>query len=1183
MQLKRLEAYGFKSFAEKTEIVFHRGITAIVGPNGSGKSNITDAIRWVLGEQNTRNLRAAKAEDIIFSGSSARKALNVAEVSLVFDNSDGTLPIAYQEVVVTRRLFRSGESESYINHARCRIKDVYQLFADTGIGHEGMSIIGQNSMDHILNSRPEERRAFFEETAGITKYKTRKGEALRKMESTEKNLVRVQDIMQEIDAQLVPLAKQAEKTRLFDKLSGEYRQCEISSLSEKYDDLTAARTEKQEKKGAVRDKQAALAASIKEKETACEKTKLQIVKKEASLQKYARQEQDLQEKVEYLQAELAVRRERQSSEDAARTRLTEQAAETKEELQATKQAAQRISESLAGQAHDMSLLQDNLKEKKEEFTLTESALRDAEDALAVALAQEEEQRAHSLTCSKELAVMKTAVEFHAQGQCEQGKKQQDQETRIADAKRKTEHLQEQLTQSEQEATQFENKLQLAITVSRERKEALFKARRQHQDLCVQLKELMSRRKLLERMQQAYEGFGMAVRSVLRNEEPWHEGICGAVAELLEVPGKYVTAIEVALAGSQQHVVIEDTETAKAAIAFLKRRRLGRVTFLPLTSLVVRQPADASSLLAKKGVLGFASNLIRIEEKYRRVAEFLLGRTLVVDTLDHALAIANDTGRRQRIVTLEGELLHPGGSISGGGRFHRDASFLGRRSELAFCCKQIEDLQDREKKVRTHLEEQEALCQTAEQSQAHLVEAQQAHLVHQAELKTALTTEQAALQEEERSYRESAEQYALLQQSFAKAQETLSLQKSRVRQAEEKLAAHAKETEEKREEAADISEDVDALKQQIFAYEKQLAVLSATCEQDTVRLQDVKRRIKQKQQVLEKIQRELARLQDGDKENQASIDKLTMQQECLREERKQLRQKKDDCYAEKMRLLEEAQSADQVLKKLASRQREHQEMEHQLDLQLSKIDYALEDCTQKLLSMYGLTPELAAAQRLQLPAAEVKTRLQELKGKIETLGPVNPEAIKEYEEQCKRLDFMQRQAQDLDAAKADLSALMQEMDDVMTKQFQSAFTKIQGYFQQSFVKLFGGGQAELKLLDDGEDILHAGIDILVTLPHKKRQGLSALSGGERALTVIALLFAFLTYKPSPFSVLDEIDAPLDEANVARFGQYLRELSHATQFIVVTHRKGTMESADTMYGVTTDGAGVSQVLSVKLDEV
>ena len=269
MQLKRLEAYGFKSFAEKTEIVFHRGITAIVGPNGSGKSNITDAIRWVLGEQNTRNLRAAKAEDIIFSGSSARKALNVAEVSLVFDNSDGTLPVAYQEVVVTRRLFRSGESESYINHTRCRIKDVYQLFADTGIGHEGMSIIGQNSMDYILNSRPEERRAFFEETAGITKYKTRKGEALRKMESTEKNLVRVQDIMQEIDAQLVPLAKQAEKTRLFDRLSGEYRQCEISSLSEKYDDLTATRTEKQEKKGAVRDKQAALAASIKEKDMPC--------------------------------------------------------------------------------------------------------------------------------------------------------------------------------------------------------------------------------------------------------------------------------------------------------------------------------------------------------------------------------------------------------------------------------------------------------------------------------------------------------------------------------------------------------------------------------------------------------------------------------------------------------------------------------------------------------------------------------------------------------------------------------------------------------------------------------------------------------------------------------------------------------------------------------------------------
>ena len=1181
MQLKRLEAYGFKSFADKTEIVFHPGITAVVGPNGSGKSNITDAIRWVLGEQNARNLRAAKAEDIIFAGSSERRPLNVAEVSLVFDNSDGTLPIAYQEVVVTRRLFRSGESESYINQTRCRIKDVYQLFADTGIGHEGMSIIGQNRIDRILNSRPEERRAFFEETAGITKYKARKGEALQKMEATEKNLVRVQDIMQEIEGQLLPLAKQAERTRAFDDLSAKYRRYEVSSLRGKYGGLEAQRAEKQAERENVQQQQVALLAEIEKRGAEREQVKLQVIEQENTLQGLAKQEKHLQEQSEQLQSALSALKERCASEETAYARLQKQEDETAKELEVDQVSSAQLSDGIIKDTSAIKAMEEELAKAREQSDRTAAALAKAKEASSAARTKEDAQRSLWNARKQALAVLEKSLEWNHENRQEREGRRREWEKRIAHLQVREEKTQASLTSIRQEAERIEQDLSQVVARHRETQAKLTRERTLQQRQREQAKELTSRWKILERMQQTYEGFGASVRAVLRSEESWGIGVCGAVAELIDVPEQYVTALEVALAGSQQHVVTTDTETAKEAIAYLKRRRLGRVTFLPLTSLVVQTSKGAEHLLEMEGAIGFANHLIRVEERYRRVADFLLGRTLVADTLEHALAIAKAARWRQRIVTLEGELLHAGGSLSGGGRMHREASFLGRRSELELCRKRREALATEEAARKQQIGELTLEFSAQEKAQAALEQRRQGHSLREAELTTSLSAIGNALQQERRGFQEFSAQQAAKQQSLAKAESDHLLLQEQVQDAERRLRQCETVSGDRKQEEDALAVEADTWQRRIYSQETDHAVRVANLDQARSRLEDTQKRMEQKKQVLADVRKELTQMDSQGEKNRSAMETVTKDLERLRDQRQQLRHQQDACYTGKMRLLEQDKDMEQDIKTLSSRQREQQETVHQLDLQISRVAYEMEECAQALLSKYGLTPDAAAEQCLDLPNEEIAKQLRKLQREIEALGPVNPGAIKEYEQQQKRLEFIQQQAQDLEDAKGDLLKLIEEMDETMRQRFQAAFSQIQQYFHQCFTKLFGGGQAELKLLD--ADILHAGIDILVTLPRKKRQGLSALSGGERALTVIALLFAFLMYKPSPFSVLDEIDAPLDEANVVRFGAFLEELSHATQFIVVTHRKGTMEAADTMYGVTTDGTGVSKVLSVRLDDV
>ena len=1181
MQLKRLEAYGFKSFADKVVIEFDKGVTAIVGPNGSGKSNITDAIRWVLGEQNVRNLRAGKAEDIIFAGSAARKPLGVAEVSLVFDNTDGTLPVDFAEVVVTRRLYRSGESEVYLNKSRCRIKDIYQLFADTGIGHEGMSVIGQNRIDDILNSRPEERRAFFEETAGITKYKARKKEALKKLDDTEKNLVRVGDIQQEIESQLGPLAAHAERTRTYQTLEEEYKKCRLTRLSQQHGTLMDARTKAEtERQGAETEKTAAETAA-RTAEAEKERTQADIVAIEQSMQHEGEKGAKLQHQVDGVTAELATLRERTENSASVRERLAARKTAITQELVRAAGDIGRLTETVAKGKKDAAAADERIADERKKLLALKVQVSDARKAAEMLDAETAKLQLQLTEQQQAIAVLEKDIELGGAGKAEREKTLAAATERLAAIEDERAELAKKFTKCECERDHCLQAGNENAATMQKAKNALAAAQEAREAAAREAKRTADKLQILRHMQQSYEGFGRAVRAVLKSTAPWHKGIAGAVAELLTVPEKYVTALSVALAGSQQYIVTEDTETAKSAIRYLKEQKLGRATFLPLSTLQVRQPSDADNVRRMTGAIGWGSELVTTEAKYRRVADHLLARTLVVDTLDHALSIARETRYRLRIVTLDGELLSPGGSLTGGSRGHKDGSYLGRQGEIAA----LAEAQEAAKQAETERQQEEAAARaaysTCQRKAEDLEKRLQQANVELAELRVARQKADEAVKEQQKVLEEQKAQQVAAATSFAQAQKRRSEAREAARATREALEKAQKQCAAQQDDIDDLIEDVDDLEALLHDREMKRAVLTVQCERDADLLRAKKEERAKREQELATVEQETEEQKELEVTSAERLAALEEEEGRLAEQQADLRAAHDRLYAEKMEKMTAAQDIEKTIKKHTRDATRWTEKLHAAELAVSKAQFAIDECEKAMFSDYGLTPERAAEEAIDIAPEELAPKMADLEENMKALGPINPNAVTEYEELKQRHDFMEAQTEDLRKARENLETLLAEMDATMTKQFGAAFAKIQEYFQESFTKLFGGGKAELKLLDES-DMLTSGIDILVTLPKKKRQNLSALSGGERALTVIALLFACLHYKPSPFAVLDEIDAPLDEANVVRFGHYLRELAGRTQFIVVTHRKGTMENVDVLYGVTTEDAGVSKILSVKLSD-
>ena len=1178
--MKRLEAYGFKSFADKIEIEFDRGITAIVGPNGSGKSNISDAIRWVLGEQNIRNLRGTKSTDIIFSGSAARKPLGVAEVSLIFENQ-GDMAVDFKEVVVTRRVFRSGESEYFLNRAPCRLKDIYNLFADTGIGHDGMSIIGQNRIDDVLNSKPEERRAFFEETAGITKYRNRKKETLRRLEDTENNLVRLGDIRQEIETQLEPLSRQAEKTRQYNELNHSYQKVRLTSLHQKHEKLAQFMRENGRKKQESQDRVTGFQTELQTIEAENEQLAKNVIDIEQEIKTQSEQNESVRERLEEANKKLAILREREGRGGTDRERILAQRTGLEQGIETLRTQMAELEKTESSQQDDLKLMEELLAKDRQKASEIKKRIEEQEKLRQSCEENLKKRREELAEKQKELALVRHDLEALEEGESER-------KNLRASAEAELEHLHEEQETVHREAEdlarqmrELTGKEQEEQKRKKETAEAFHRTQDEERGQQQKIQKLESRLQILEKMQQAYEGFGKAPKAVLKSREPWHRGICGAVAELLQVPSDYVTAIEVALGGSLQNIVAEDETTVKSAIGFLKRERLGRVTFLPLSTLVVKKQ-DAADYSREPGVIGYANALVGSDPKYRKVVDFLLSRTLVADTLDHALALAKKQGYRMRIVTLDGELLTPGGAISGGSHQHREASFLNRISEIESAKKSLSEAAEQRKALSQRCAELEQELVSVRASLEEIEEEMQKKRVHQAEIHVSLESLEKTLSEKENAFAEMEQREQEQQASFAQKERQRSLLAEEERELLRAVDAAEQKAQDETLMLDDYEQDAEELGEYIQSRQVKQAVLEQQLYQSRQNVLLCQRDIKTREKQLEENREEERKLEESLKRTASDMEELQQKTAVFQSDFDAGQEIQDRLYRDKMEKLEERSKLDQKVKEVNRHLKTAEHQLHELERVLDKDGFSLQECEEDMLQEFGLTPERAAEEAEDLPEEEIGARLKELSQKMQELGSVNPNALQEYEDLKKRRDFMEKQSSDLVEARENLLTILKEMDDKMTEQFKEAFAQIQVYFSEIFVRLFDGGKAELELLDP-DDVLNTGVDILVQLPQKKRQNMSALSGGERALTVIALLFAFLKYRPSPFSVLDEIDAPLDEANVVRFGSFLREFAEQTQFIVVTHRKSTMESVDRMYGVTIEDAGVSRILSVKLDHI
>ncbi|MFB4162632.1 chromosome segregation protein SMC [Alteribacillus sp. JSM 102045] len=1181
MFLKRLEIKGFKSFAEEMNIEFVPGVNAVVGPNGSGKSNISDGIRWVLGEQSARSLRGSKMEDVIFAGSDTRRSLNQAEVTLVLDNEDDEIKLGYSEVSVTRKLYRSGESEYLLNQQPCRRKDIVELFMDSGMGKEAFSIIGQGRVEEVLSSKPEDRRAIFEEAAGVVKYKQRKQQAEKKLTETQDNLNRVEDILHELEGQVEPLKIQASIAKDYLNKKEELEEKEIA--------LTVWEIEDKHKKWT------SLQSELEHIEEKKQNLENKLHKDEETLKTVQDEAEKLDESINILQDKLIDTSERLEKEEGHRRLLEERgknAGEKKEEwenrLQETKYKHKQTSEELEYQRsklqHSISRvkeleekLKSNQKEWKQFKHSKESEIESLKSEYIERLNEQAAIRNEERHVSDQQAQLNNkSGSLHKDNEI-YVKERQQAEKNMAEWQEHTRLAQEKYENTKNSFKQLQKEWNAHAEEADKKEKKLYEAYRY-------LDQTKSRINVLEEMEADYSGFFQGVKEVLKARSMNLSGIVGAVAELIEVPKKYVTAVETALGGALQHVVTQTEKDARQAIQFLKSQQKGRATFLPAD--VVRGRHLSSSMKQKleaaEGFITIGSEAVKIQDSYQHIAENLLGQVVFAETLEAANYMARLSGYKVRIVTLDGDVVNPGGSMSGGAAKQQKGQLLGRQQELeelknkfAVMQEKTEGLESAVKKIkekRDQLTSQLETCrQEGEAARDELQHAKEELAKAEAELSRAnsrlslFDKESASLEEEKRK----------LEQRQKVLGENKELVKTKLNQLEQKIADI--ETEEK-----ERGQKLERLKEEETTWKVELAAAKETMTHDKAekkRLESLHEQEKNEMETLQNdieiLEEQLSSLDGGDGELQVDIEEMKAKKEQLTEEMTALRRDRVEGY-------EKAERLKVGIQQLSYDHNEHQKTYHSKQVELNRLDVELDTRLTNLQETYELTFERAKEKYpLTIDPAEAKKKIKLIKMSIEELGTVNLGAIDEYERVFERVSFLTDQRSDLLQAQQSLRDVIHEMDEEMKRRFSETFTAIRHHFQETYTELFGGGDADLHLTDP-ENLLETGVDIIARPPGKKRQHLSLLSGGEKALTAIALLFSIIKVKPVPFCVLDEVEAALDEANVTRFARYLRTFSKTTQFIVISHRKATMEEADVLYGITMEESGVSKMVSVKLEE-
>ncbi|GAA0612489.1 chromosome segregation protein SMC [Virgibacillus siamensis] len=1179
MYLKRLESVGFKSFAERINVDFVPGVTAVVGPNGSGKSNITDAIRWVLGEQSARSLRGSKMEDIIFQGSDTRNPLNVAEVTLVLENSDNVLPLDYEEVSVTRRVYRSGESEFYINKQSCRLKDIIDLFMDSGLGREAFSIISQGKVEEILSSKSEERRTIFEEAAGVLKYKQRKKKAEYKLAETQENLNRVEDIIHEIEQQIDPLQEQAETAKKYLDKKDQLKQHEISLLVTEIEQF--------------HEKWEALLNELENEKLEEINLKTSIQQNEAKLENHRLEVQNADDKIERLQADLlstTEKLERYESKKRVFNERTKHFAENKQKLETQKKEAADKIEQLRHELNDenkkLSNVRESRKHTKQRVTELETKLSTETDSLSEQI--EELKSDYIEYLNNQAAKRNEKQSIQEQIRQISGKKDRKYEkyASLLDERKAIKTEQESLRSDLSEQEKNYNKQSDAF---QQMKEDLSNKRNAFQESQTKLyqgyqhlEKLNSKKEMLEDMKDDFQGFFYGVKEVLKaREDKKLNGIYGAVIELINVPKQYITAIETVLGGQAQHVVVDEDRTARQAINWLKKTNNGRATFLPLDSIQPRFiPNDVLAKAERhKGFIGIAADLVSSE--FQKAVKHLMGHVLVAETLKDANEIASIVHRKNRVVTLEGDVVNPGGSMSGGAKKKISQSLFTREKDLQEISDKLTEFRKRAKSFEQNVNQKKQTINTMEQQLQ--------------ELEQTVTVEQEKLQSLREKYNETEMKLASLNenlsfydqdnQQFDRDESELQTRDEQLTNDLQELAVHLENIQGELSHRTTQKEELQENREQI-RHDLQQAQVSLAEQEERANSQREKRDAVQKQLTEYNTQfssyaAELDELVDLESTTETE-EEMEQTLQSVKSDKDSLAEKIQQVRTNRLKLTQLIQDQERELKEENKNHQAFLQALQQKEVKANRLDVDLENRLSKLQTEYTMTFEKANKMydKTEDPN-ETRAMVEQLKQSIDQLGTVNLGAIDEYDRISERYTFLSDQKNDLVEAKQTLYSVIAEMDEEMTSRFSDTFNQIKDEFAAVFQQLFGGGRAELKLTDP-KNLLDTGVDIVAQPPGKKLQHLGLLSGGERALTAISLLFAILRVRPVPFCVLDEVEAALDEANVSRFAKYIKVYSEKTQFIVITHRKGTMEEADVLYGVTMQESGVSRLVSVRLED-
>ena len=1183
MFLKRLELQGFKSFADKTVLEFMPGITTVIGPNGSGKSNISDSIRWVLGEQSIKSLRGTKSEDIIFAGTQNRKSLGFAEASIVIDNTDGKLPIEFAEVVVTRRIFRNGESGYFINKAPCRLKDIQELFMDTGIGKDGYSIIGQGKIDDILSNKSEDRRNIFEEAAGIVKYRARKTESEKKLEQTKLNLLRINDILAEIEANIGPLKNQAEKAKKYLSLREELKSIEIGlfiynidtykvkieELVKDIDIINSQKEDEESRLSVLQNLKENLKTELEEIISKIEETqnlgfesekKIEQINSDINVQK-TKIENNNQNSDTYLKEieELKKRNAEILEEKENRINKKDNLLANREkfvlELEEKENKLQELTSKLSKEEVE-------IEEKKKQVEKNTEAKYENREAINTLEVNNENLNKRSKTVKNEIQETISKLDEKRMLKSDLLKTFNEKESKRNECQKRLEDIKVKREEANAKITEFDNKIN---------------------NLTQEYRIKDSKQKFLQEMEKEKEGYSRAVKSVLTQcevDSNLNKGVRGVLASLITVPEEYQLAVETVLGQTLQNIVTETEEDAKKLIEYLRKNNLGRASFLPITS-VKGKNLDKLITNGTQGVIGVASKLIKTDKKYEEIISNLLGKTVIVNDMDTAIVIAKQNKYSFRIVTLKGDIINPSGAISGGSTTQKTNSIIGRTAQIKQLEKEIEKIQkeiekitkekeDYENSIESLLEEITSIEASSRETEIeYATEEQRLESIEEtiSSLETKLDKLKTETNEIVESIDKNKEEKAVIEQKNLELEQEITILNTAIQNFAEKNKENQKYID-------DLNFDITNLKISVSSFDESSNSLEEILSRIENELQTNMSKIENKKQQSKNLKVENEELTKTIEELKQNIEQIKIEVSTSSETAQKLKQEKSNKNMAITKAETEIEEKYKIIEEIKNQA-------NKLEVKKSKLDVELEQIINKMWEDYEITPNTAGEFKKPNNVAETTKEVKHLRDEIKNLGSINIDSIEEYKQTKERYDYMCEQRLDLENASSKLKKVIQDMTKIMKEQFEKQFNIINKNFGEVFKELFGGGKAELKLTDE-TDILNCGIEIEVQPPGKKLQNMMLLSGGERAFTAIALLFSILRINPAPFCVLDEIEAALDDVNVYKFADYLKKFTGETQFLVITHRKGTMEAADTVYGITMEESGISKLLSMKLEK-